>query len=174
MSTGECPSSECEQVLRAGGLALVIWALLHPRSVRDLQDYVRSKWPTLTEGDLAHMLALGQSAIRAGRLANQLPPDRVLPLDEIPVNPYLFADQPLGRRFLYTVGIHFTDPVSGRGRMLTLHEPAAVLQSPDQIFDLVQQQTPQLSDKYERFNAWLQQHVLTNVDVTILGVERLY
>lgn len=90
------------QILRQGGeIALSIAKGLgfsESRIARLIEHRLRPDGPqTLSE---IHQFT--DDMIAAGRSANQLARDQQIPITDIPVNPYLFGDEPQGRRAFYT------------------------------------------------------------------------
>jgi len=115
------PDSWLTRVLTSGAEKFTAAALWYGTKTATIYESLIKRFGIPAPHVFNNLLEFSESMVTAGELAAQLPPGKTLTRDLIPVNPFLFGDEPAGRRELWRTRIYV--PETGRWVYLDINTP---------------------------------------------------
>jgi hypothetical protein len=100
------------QILAAGGEFRVATLVAEGWGRSHIAVEIASRYPNLPKSDIPRLIDFAESSVKAGTLLNGYDGTLSLNLDDVPINPYLFADSPLGRRIM--LAANYRSPETGK------------------------------------------------------------
>jgi len=103
------PDTWIASVLQAGSEKFLAGALYAGWKVGRIYDSLARRFGIPEAASFQNLLDFGESMVEAGRIMQSLPAGGVVPRELMPIQPYLFGNQPAGRRELWRVSAHLAD-----------------------------------------------------------------
>lgn len=92
------PFNELGQILAEGGEIALGLAIARGWSGAQIALLFARRFDPMTEMDRQRLIGIANRAVVAASAINEMDPDAAIDLSLIPENPYLFGDEPSGRR----------------------------------------------------------------------------
>jgi len=92
------PFNELGQILANGGEIALGLAISRGWSSQQIALLFSRRFEPITPQDRQRLTSLAERAVAAAAAINEMEADNAIDLEDIPVNPYLFGDDPSGRR----------------------------------------------------------------------------
>jgi len=140
----------------------------------ELRKIASERFPNLAPRDVNAVISVAQRAALAGRMAVTGPHDEIPPLEDIPINPDLFGDDPQGRRFQGVVEVNVADPDSDAEYNVRLTIDFATLPDFDELFDRVIEFINQLIDNYPGRFGQMTDFEAEELALDIIGLQRRF
>jgi hypothetical protein len=120
-------SAGLNALLGAGGLNKAIFGLGEVGAGLPLVNWLRRNYPGLTRSEAGTLARMAREYAGAGSALNSGPPNAKGLIKNIPINPFLYGGNNLGRRFQYQVTVQLRDRATGLTGYVTQMIDSAVL-----------------------------------------------
>jgi hypothetical protein len=95
------PFNSLGQILAQGGEIALARAIESGYSSQQIDALFDRRFNPVTQETRDELFALAEAGLAAGTAINELPPDQLIPLEMVPVNPDLFGDDSAGLRVFF-------------------------------------------------------------------------
>lgn len=137
------------QILTHGGEIGLAIRISRGLSESDALSVISERYPGLPIDQQRELYDIAEAAALGGRTLNELSADQQIPLEAIPINPYLFGAEPLGRRML--VAVEMSN--SQTGQVVQVREPinpsdtiGQMIHYLESLIDAWSEQSPDLAE----------------------------
>lgn len=125
------PFNELGQILAAGGEIALGLAISRGWTSGQIGLLFAKRFDPITEHDRARLFAIANAAVEAAATIQAMDPESPIDLETIPTNPFLFGDEPGGRRG--SVAGRFMNEATGQ--WYDIRVDVADISNPQAMFD---------------------------------------
>lgn len=92
-------------------------------TIRDRLEFAAGRFPGLNQAELGAVVNFGERGVESAGVVSSRPSDAGIDIADIGIQPFLFGDDPAGRRLLFEVDVGV--PFAGRSFPVSVEVPAA-------------------------------------------------
>lgn len=167
-------SASLRELLRAGAEQTLLKPIHQGVSNPELTALIRTKFPNLDGNDHGPLIAVASRAVMAGKSIEFGSVVGATSIDEIPINPDLFGDEPLGRRFRATVEASVFQEETGSVVTLRVDVDFSTMPDMDELFDRIIEMIDRIHNSDPSRVGELSDNELEEIAIEVIGLQRRF